>query len=503
MNVGKIDTGIYLSIFVLIEDIKKIDIESFEQMIQHLNKKMEIIFFCEDTLLNVVGTLTDKNVKFLSIAKIKDETVYHYARGKYILFLNNEDILFPHNLNGLLNFLQITSSDAIRISGVYHNQSTKVNYDGQNQVKVRKDVAFDKIDYLPKDIEKRLLLLLENKLHDNYSSVLYKREFLDKEHITMKSEFLFSREFLFYIECMVKATSYQTVPAFLIIEPDNYTRLSNNMSIDDILFEQEKVLEYITSISYKKNINSNVVDNIIKLYIDKTFDKLPNKIKFDLNNNKQILLNQYISNIIKCRDKYKILKNNYAVIQNANNANNLIIEQLMYDVKRIGIFGSSYTFLLYTLIFKDWQNALLLFDWSMPKNISNNIKKRKVPCFSATYPYPIDFSVLDKLSVYAEKYNIPVYGNDDSQEAGFFVRHNFIGVEDGSLHIPYQKAKEMGAHLIDKNGKGFIPYGFCEDEKKVYFTDKQPIPKEILHKAEIIDIVELWHKKEKTSRKKY
>lgn len=503
MKLGSVNTGIYLTIIVFIEDINTLDIECIENLIKNLKSKIEIVFLCNDILLDIMGTLATKNIKVFSYQKINNGEVYHLARGKYILFMNNGDNLFPQDLDKLLDFLQTSSSDVVHISGVYKNQLNKISFDGLNQVKIKTDNLGKGMELLPKCIETRLLFVLENKLHDNYSSVLYKREFLFRERILIKRKLLLSKEWSLFIEGIVKAQSYMCLPTFLIIEPNTYDRVIENIHLENFLLEQEQMIKYITFLLKNNNVSLNVIDKIENLYINRILERLPKQINCDNADRRQLLLQKYISSTHEYKDKYSALKEHYTLSNIINNARGKIIEQMMHNVKRIGIFGSAYTFLLYTLIFKDWEDTLFLFVHSMPRNITNNILKMKIPCFWAEFPLPLDFNVVNELSEYAKKYNIPVYGNEDSMEAGYFIRHNFIGIEDGAIHPTLSRSVMFSEklHLRDKYGNKFIPFGFCEDEKKVYYTNSQPdeypVPVELLDKVEIIDVYKLWKGKTK------
>ena len=169
--------------------------------------------------------------------------------------------------------------------------------------------------------------------------------------------------------------------------------------------------------------------------------------------------------------------------------------------KRILIVGSSYTTLLYTLLFHDWENVIVLGVFTEPKHITANMKKLGIPTMQAEWGHTLDLDVVQILAKFAREYNIPVYGNEDSIEAGYFIKHNFIGLEDGLSNYDYEAARTL--HYVHMpNGDGYVPFGFNEWQKTVYLTGLRKIPSQVQDKARLISLHDLWNKKSSIEQKK-
>lgn len=98
--------------------------------------------------------------------------------------------------------------------------------------------------------------------------------------------------------------------------------------------------------------------------------------------------------------------------------------------------------------------------------------------------------------------DIIVYGNDHLDIAIPYRKYPFYLIEDGILNYTYHKngykkrtIKEKIKRLIKLLPSDKKCYGKHSNIKKIYLTGLAPIPKEIAHKVEIINLKELWDKK--------
>lgn len=177
------------------------------------------------------------------------------------------------------------------------------------------------------------------------------------------------------------------------------------------------------------------------------------------------------------------------------------------------IENTEYSVLLYLLIENLSQNDIFLFtnELSICKklkkesyyilnygNFTYSKKKNKIFLLQIlSYYYEILKSYLTilKIKFKLSKDDI-IYGNDDLYISRFFVNNIFYLLEDGCLNyykIPFKKNKLKD--LIKLTHFKYESYGIEEKVKKIYLTGLAPIPKEIAHKVELINLKELWDKK--------
>lgn len=93
------------------------------------------------------------------------------------------------------------------------------------------------------------------------------------------------------------------------------------------------------------------------------------------------------------------------------------------------------------------------------------------------------------------------YGNDDLKISSFFRRNNFYILEDGVINYNYSNQlektlfKKIFKRVLMLQFKNYKSFGIEKNIQKIYLTGLGPIPKEIEHKVEIINLKELWDKK--------
>ncbi|WGE83401.1 glycosyltransferase family 52 [Actinobacillus equuli] len=102
------------------------------------------------------------------------------------------------------------------------------------------------------------------------------------------------------------------------------------------------------------------------------------------------------------------------------------------------------------------------------------------------------------LRVKYKLFNLPVYGADHISGAKFFLRrHNFFLLEDGTANYA-----NKSYHRSLKNRLFSIPvFGVHKNVKKIYLTSANNLPRDILHKVEIVNIKELWDSKSEREKK--
>lgn len=173
-------------------------------------------------------------------------------------------------------------------------------------------------------------------------------------------------------------------------------------------------------------------------------------------------------------------------------------------MNKIVICDNLYSILIYFLISSSNEKTLFLLGKNLKKINLQKIKFKEIKYSYGNYlfRYLSDKKYYDK--ILKENKIIYIYGNDHIQGANYFLNKEipFYLLEDGT--ISYEGPREI---LKNKKKISFIKkilfkilkikecYGLNDTVKKIYLTGLAPIPEEIAHKVEIINLKELWSKK--------
>lgn len=179
-------------------------------------------------------------------------------------------------------------------------------------------------------------------------------------------------------------------------------------------------------------------------------------------------------------------------------------------IKKIVVENTTYSLLLYFLLENKWKDSVFI----LTKNYFDNkflVKmKKKVKVLETELPFIKKDSLVKKvLRYYFEKiywnifsiYNRKVlfYGNDALEVSRFFRKNRFYIIEDGLVNYESLKQNNIKKlrikNFLKLEFKFFIPYGIEKNVEKIFLTGLAPIPNEIDHKVEIINLKELWNKK--------
>ena len=192
---------------------------------------------------------------------------------------------------------------------------------------------------------------------------------------------------------------------------------------------------------------------------------------------------------------------------------------------KVLIENTTYSLLVYTLLFKEWENTIfILKENTIPKEVIDRIQKT-----SKVYRYKVEqsnnkfanyyyyYKRILKYYYFLKKNNIKdkvIYGSDHDEMSRIVNKKNFILIEDGSAN--YQPLNDLRKNLHDKKVRkkissiiklqfkniNYLPFGYDEKIKKVYLTRMFEIPKELKEKAEIINIKRLWKSKTQLEKSK-
>ena len=201
----------------------------------------------------------------------------------------------------------------------------------------------------------------------------------------------------------------------------------------------------------------------------------------------------------------------------------------MICMKKIGVFVTQYSLLVYLLISKDWRDTQFIFSGS---RISTEIIRKLGLCvkfpiigaytvgigemirknsnFLLLFFFRVAYKLLRmrmKIKFSCWKYFlktqcIKVYGQDHAEMASFFFDYDFTLIEDGaSNYFTYDQLlkdlKVIGLDNLDK----FCPLGWNNYVNTIYLSGRGRIPAELEHKTKIFDLHEQWKCKSEKEQK--
>lgn len=173
-------------------------------------------------------------------------------------------------------------------------------------------------------------------------------------------------------------------------------------------------------------------------------------------------------------------------------------------MNKIVICDNLYSVLIYFLISSSNEKTLFLLGKNLKKINLKKIKFKEIKYSYGNYlfRYLSDKKYYDK--ILKENKIISIYGNDHIQGANYFLNKEipFYLLEDGTISyegpqgiVKIEKKRNIIKKILFKIFKIKRCYGLNETVKKIYLTGLAPIPEEIVHKVEIINLKELWDKK--------
>ena len=93
------------------------------------------------------------------------------------------------------------------------------------------------------------------------------------------------------------------------------------------------------------------------------------------------------------------------------------------------------------------------------------------------------------------KKNVHVYGHDHAMISPWLYSFYYTVLEDGLGN--YESKKEMENHRLP-NGK--LPLGWDDCINEIVLTNRMPIPKEILYKTKLVNLLNLWNELKDSKR---
>lgn len=167
----------------------------------------------------------------------------------------------------------------------------------------------------------------------------------------------------------------------------------------------------------------------------------------------------------------------------------------------IGHFANTYSLMIYLLLteVKIRKESIIILeniDIKLPYRtikIKNKLKNRV-----SIYLYELFLNFCIKILILLKGKKNLVYGQDHTLIGNKLLEvGNFYLIEDGSMS--YSFPKNIKENLLKRKINYFMKrkeyLGVDSSVKKIYLTGLAPIPEEIIHKVEIINLKELWNKK--------
>lgn len=164
---------------------------------------------------------------------------------------------------------------------------------------------------------------------------------------------------------------------------------------------------------------------------------------------------------------------------------------------KIGVFETIYPLFLALLLFdyKEW-DIIFIDKYNLKLNITRNNFLKIVTKNRWLKIVLIFFKKIYLLLIFYNK-KLEIFGQDHVGLGNILVgMGDFFLIEDGIMNYNMEKAKKIELVQKFKQKIGInVTLGKHQNVKKIYLTGLAPIPKEIAHKVEIINLKELWDKK--------
>ncbi len=150
-----------------------------------------------------------------------------------------------------------------------------------------------------------------------------------------------------------------------------------------------------------------------------------------------------------------------------------------------------YTLLLSILLLPEWKKTAFIVGGYIRGEIIENLKKSDIAgLYQLEAAGNVDRfrDILKSFSVWAKKNDLPFIGQDNMNEAEYFIDENFNVVEDGLGNYAVS-----GICMPLEDGHEHMCYGFDEKIKNIYLLGRTVIPEQIRHKVTIVNLEEQWN----------
>ena len=176
------------------------------------------------------------------------------------------------------------------------------------------------------------------------------------------------------------------------------------------------------------------------------------------------------------------------------------------EQRRICLFETQYTLMIYLLLDRDWEKRKYILTSERLSEIVNNMNNigvdvsisiwlQKINKYFKHHHYmwkKISKTIRYFIAIWSmTNKEVPVYGQDHNFYSRCFFNHDFFLLEDGMIaYSPYEYLRKNG---IEKTfTRRYVAYGWNKYVKKIYFTGRAEIPKGLRNKAVLLDLQKKW-----------
>lgn len=163
------------------------------------------------------------------------------------------------------------------------------------------------------------------------------------------------------------------------------------------------------------------------------------------------------------------------------------------------IENTQYSILIYILINKISKDDIYYLEDGLDKKLIEKLKEKvKTVNIFPNYKERKLIKIKYILRNFRVMYNLSkkntIFGNDSIIFSFIFRLKNFILIEDGTINYKPTPKKYI-KNILSLSPLSYRTYGYSKHIKKIYLTGLATIPKEIIHKVEVVNLKELWSKK--------
>lgn len=441
------------------------------------------------------------------------------ARGRWVIFLDVDDLLLPA-VTEAVRLADDMKADVLHMKGhLVPIADRHIHFDDTTQLCLMQEFNLGNQPVLISETSStRVETFLRLGILWNPVGKLYRREFLLKHDIRFPEDMHLVEGMFFQLPCVLHAERYAVAPyaVYLRYETESslLKRKRTGEDLREVLENEARGLKRLEEFFHEmpsqeflplaKDRFCAQMDQVIgpiSLAEPEIWGKIGQE-GISLFQDPW-WLSRHLGGMYRDSTEKQALATGQQQQKNAVAATEELLDMAL-KAPRIIVVASVYTMYLCTLYFRDWDKSIFVCAGGIPSSIVQNIRKLGILCYGKGDGFFInDDNAMRCLVRYAKRNHIPIYGNDDPPEAGYFIDMDFTVVEDGTANYqPEGVMKQKHVKRIAPNGEQYVPFGFSHFVKHVLLTGKQAIPDILKKKAERINTQKLWDQKNQREQDK-